>query len=67
MLGPVAGSRISRWNWVSVDNGRKMLPFVMKRCSSATRESPVAWIIATLDPRSWASMTIDSRPSTSDT
>jgi hypothetical protein len=44
---------MSRWAWVRFDIGRKMFPFVMKRCSRFTRESPlVVWIIATLEPRS---------------
>ena len=34
--GPVAGSSIRRCAWVRFDSGRKMLPFVMKRCSSCT-------------------------------
>jgi hypothetical protein len=56
-----------RCAWVRFDSGRKMLAFVMKRCSRFTRESPlVAWIIATLEPRSCASMIMDSSPSTSD-
>ncbi len=45
-----------------------MFPFVTTRCSRSTADSTfVVWIIATLEPRSWATMTIDERPSTSET
>ena len=51
-----------------VRHRRKMLPFVRKRCSRFTAESPlVVWISATLEPRSCANKIIDSRPSTSAT
>ena len=36
--GPVSGSSMRRWAWVRFDSGRKMLPFVMKRCSRSTRD-----------------------------